>query len=141
MAHWGSITDERDAVVSGKTTAVEQVQKALKLVDDAQEYNATLALASHALDQAKAVDARIKAGEDVGPLAGVPFIAKDNFLTIDTETTASSNILKGFSPPFNATAIDKLEAAGAILVAKANLDSFAHGASTENSDFGPTNQD
>jgi aspartyl-tRNA(Asn)/glutamyl-tRNA(Gln) amidotransferase subunit A len=65
----------------------------------------------------------------------VPFIAKDNFLVFGAETTAASNILKGFHAPYQATAINKLEAEGAICVAKANLDAFAHGSSTENSDF------
>lgn len=71
-------------------------------------------------------------------MAGVPFIAKDNFLTEGHETTAASNILKGFVPPFNATSIQKLLDEDAVLVAKANLDAFAHGSSTENSDFGVT---
>ena len=65
----------------------------------------------------------------------MPFIAKDNFLVFGAETTAASNILKGFEAPYQATAIEKLEAEGAICVAKANLDAFAHGSSTENSDF------
>ena len=66
---------------------------------------------------------------------GVPFIAKDNFLAFGADTTAASNILKGFDAPYQATAIKKLEDEGAICVAKANLDAFAHGVSTENSDF------
>jgi aspartyl-tRNA(Asn)/glutamyl-tRNA(Gln) amidotransferase subunit A len=70
-----------------------------------------------------------------GKLAGVPFIAKDNFLTLESKTTAASNILKPFEAPYQATAIERLEAEGAICVAKANLDAFAHGSSTENSDF------
>jgi aspartyl-tRNA(Asn)/glutamyl-tRNA(Gln) amidotransferase subunit A len=65
----------------------------------------------------------------------VPFIAKDNYLVFGADTTAASNILKGFDAPYQATVIEKLEAEGAICVAKANLDAFAHGASTENSDF------
>jgi aspartyl-tRNA(Asn)/glutamyl-tRNA(Gln) amidotransferase subunit A len=77
----------------------------------------------------------VKAGKTAGRLAGVPFIAKDNFLVFGGETTAASNILKGFLAPYQATAINKLEAEGAICVAKANLDAFAHGSSTENSDF------
>ncbi|HSX47370.1 MAG TPA: Asp-tRNA(Asn)/Glu-tRNA(Gln) amidotransferase subunit GatA, partial [Patescibacteria group bacterium] len=74
-------------------------------------------------------------GQNAGRLAGVPFIAKDNFLVYGAETTAASNILKGFDPPYQSTAINKLEAEGAICVAKSNLDAFAHGTSTENSDF------
>src|SRR4029078_5068734 len=70
-----------------------------------------------------------------GRLAGVPFIAKDNFLTFGGKTTAASNILRPFEAPYQATAVERLEAEGAICVAKANLDAFAHGSSTENSDF------
>ena len=81
------------------------------------------------------VDVTVKSGKNAGRLAGVPFIAKDNFLVFGAETTAASNILKGFEAPYQATAIEKLEAEGAICVAKANLDAFAHGSSTENSDF------
>jgi hypothetical protein len=81
------------------------------------------------------IDGRAANGDQVGALAGVPFIAKDNFLVFGAETTAASNILKGFTAPYQSTAIERLEAAGAICVAKANLDAFAHGSSTENSDF------
>jgi len=76
--------------------------------------------------------------EPIGRLAGVPFVAKDNFLTIGSPTTAASKILEDFSAPFQATAIEKLEAEGAICIGKANLDAFAHGSSTENSAFGVT---
>lgn len=70
-----------------------------------------------------------------GRLAGVPFIAKDNFLTLGGKSTAASNILRPFEAPYQSTAIQRLEAEGAICVAKANLDAFAHGSSTENSDW------
>jgi aspartyl-tRNA(Asn)/glutamyl-tRNA(Gln) amidotransferase subunit A len=71
-------------------------------------------------------------------LAGVPFIAKDNFLTFGATTTAAAQILEGFEAPYQSTAIERLEAEGAIMIAKANLDAFAHGSSTENSYYGPT---
>src|SRR5690606_7789788 len=101
-----------------------------------KEYKAIISvIEKRALQRAHEIDEKVKKGEQVGRLAGVPFIAKDNFLTFDSETTAASNILKGFEAPYQATAIEKLEAEGAICVAKANLDAFAHGASTENSDF------
>lgn len=135
---WLQISELADQVKTGKVTALELVEKSLKLIDENSEYNTIISVVDGARDRAKEVDSQVKEGKDVGVLAGVPFIAKDNFLTHGTETTAASNILKGFNPPYSATAVAKLEAAGAILVAKANLDSFAHGSSTENSDFGPS---
>ena len=91
-----------------------------------------------ALKKAREIDAKIKKGEKVGRLAGVPYALKDNFLTPEGETTASAHILQGFNSPITATAVEKLEAEGAIMIGRANLDAFAHGSSTENSYFGPT---
>lgn len=88
-----------------------------------------------ALAMADAVDAKIANGEAVGPLAGVPVALKDNLCTTGVETTCASNILRGFVPPYNATVVEKLQAAGAVFVGKANLDEFAMGSSTENSGF------
>jgi aspartyl-tRNA(Asn)/glutamyl-tRNA(Gln) amidotransferase subunit A len=104
----------------------------------AREHEASNAIVSYADARALERADKVDAGLLTGRLAGVPFIAKDNFLTLDVETTASSNFLKGFSAPLQATAIEKLEAEGAICIAKANLDAFAHGGSTENSAYGPT---
>lgn len=134
---WPLITELGVAVSSGKTTALEQVQKALTKINENSEYNAVISiLKDNALKRAKQIDDKIKNKKQVGRLAGVPFIAKDNFLVFGSDTTAGSNILRGFKAPYQATVIDKLEAEGAICVAKANLDAFGHGASTENSDFG-----
>ena len=128
-----------EEVKSGAVTARVQVEKAFRRIDETKDYNVIIGeVRERALARADEIDQRIKDGEDVGRLAGVPFIAKDNFLTFGGETTAASNILRGFEAPYQSTAVERLEAAGAIVVAKANLDAFAHGASTENSDFGPT---
>jgi aspartyl-tRNA(Asn)/glutamyl-tRNA(Gln) amidotransferase subunit A len=121
-----------------KITSEQLVQASLDAIEGAQEFHAILETSPTALAQAKEIDRKIAAGEPVGRLAGIPFIAKDNFLTFATPTTASSNMLKPFRAPYQATVIEKLDDEGAILVAKSNLDAYAHGSSTENSDFGPT---
>lgn len=128
-----------DAVKSGKTTARVEVEKAIKLAKENENLHALLELLEdYALERADEIDARIANGEDVGRLAGVPYVAKDNFLTTVGHTTAAAKILGNFESPLNATAIEKLDNEGAILIGKANLDAFAHGGSTENSAFGPT---
>ncbi|MEI6481157.1 MAG: Asp-tRNA(Asn)/Glu-tRNA(Gln) amidotransferase subunit GatA [Candidatus Saccharibacteria bacterium] len=139
VSQWKPISELANDVQSGVISASELVETSLETIAEKSEYHAVLSvLGESARARAKDIDARIAKGETIGKLAGIPFIAKDNFLVFGAETTAASNILKGFQAPYQSTAINLLEAEGAICVAKANLDAFGHGASTENSDFGPT---
>jgi aspartyl-tRNA(Asn)/glutamyl-tRNA(Gln) amidotransferase subunit A len=131
MGAWLPIAEIAEKVRAGELKAVDLVEKSLKKINDSQEYNAFISvLEDRAMQMAKKIDQNPQ-----GRLAGVPFIAKDNFLTFGGKTTAASNILRPFETPYQATVIEKLEAEGAICVAKANLDAFAHGSSTENSDW------
>ncbi|WP_116243749.1 Asp-tRNA(Asn)/Glu-tRNA(Gln) amidotransferase subunit GatA [Nocardiopsis sp. FIRDI 009] len=88
-----------------------------------------------ALAQARAVDARRAAGEELGPLAGVPVAHKDVFTTKDMPTTAASRILEGWQPPYDATVTARLREAGLVILGKTNMDEFAMGSSTENSAY------
>lgn len=120
-------------VRESKLTAVELTQFCLDRIESQSDYHAVLEINPEALGRATQLDQNPE-----GKLAGIPFIAKDNFLTTSTKTTAASKILGNYRAPYQSTAVAKLEAEGAIMIAKANLDAFAHGSSTENSDFGPT---
>ena len=116
-------------------SAVENVRRALEAARANEEYHALLCVTeARALERAEAVER----GEITGRLAGVPFVVKDNFLAYGAPTTAASRMLEKFDAPLQATAVETLEAEGAICIGKANLDAFAHGGSTENSAFGPT---
>ncbi|MBR3414505.1 aspartyl/glutamyl-tRNA amidotransferase subunit A [Candidatus Saccharibacteria bacterium] len=126
--------------IADKTTsAVSMVKEALEKAKQYEDYHIFVSLnEENALKKAKEIDEKIARGENPGLLAGVPYALKDNFLSEEGNTTASSKILEPFHAPITATAVEKLEKEGAIMLGRVNLDSFAHGSSTENSYFGPT---
>ncbi|MCG5214409.1 Asp-tRNA(Asn)/Glu-tRNA(Gln) amidotransferase subunit GatA [Streptosporangium sp. KLBMP 9127] len=125
---------------SGEVSAVEVAQAHLDRITEVDgKLHAFLHVgAESAIEQAQAIDDRIAAGDDLGPLAGVPIAHKDVFTTIDMPTTAGSKILQGWRPPYDATVTRRLRAAGLVILGKTNLDEFAMGSSTENSAYGVT---
>ena len=126
-------------IANKKVTAERLVRDALEKAKHFADYNIfTFLNEEGAIQKAREIDKRIAAGEKVGRLAGVPYALKDNFLSTEGETTASAHILEGFTSPITATSVAKLEAEGAIMIGRTNMDAFAHGSSTENSYFGPT---
>ncbi len=135
-----SIQQAHDLLVSKQVKATELVQYYLdRIAKYDEKINACLYVRKkNAIRQAEKVDARIARGEQIGLLEGIPYTAKDMFLTAGVPTTAASKILKNFVPPHSATVVDKLKSAGAILIAKVNQDEFAHGGSTENSAYKKT---
>jgi aspartyl-tRNA(Asn)/glutamyl-tRNA(Gln) amidotransferase subunit A len=137
---FATVVDIAQDIASGKTSAVEVLEKHLARITEREgEINAfNLVTTEQARATAQQVDADIKAGKPVGPLAGVPVALKDNMCTRGIETTCSSKILEGWKPPYDATVVTRLQQAGAVMVGKTNLDEFAMGSSTENSAFGPT---
>ncbi len=128
-----------EAVRGGRLRAVQVVAAALERAAAAQELtNAFITiLEGPALAAAERIDARLAEGDTVGPLAGVPLVVKDNLVTAGTRTTAGSSMLEEFVPPYDATVVRRLVAAGAVVIAKSNLDEFGMGSGNENSTFGP----
>jgi aspartyl-tRNA(Asn)/glutamyl-tRNA(Gln) amidotransferase subunit A len=129
----------RRGLLARDFSAVELTRQALRF---AEERNPSTSAYLHfcperALATADGVDARVARGEDPGPLGGVPLAVKDVILTKGVRTTCGSKLLAGYVPPYDATAIKRLEQAGAVILGKTNCDEFAMGSSNENSAFGP----
>jgi len=135
-----TITEAHEGLKHKKFSSRELTLSCLKRIEEVEDdLNAFITVtAEGALTKADEVDQKIAVGEEISPLAGIPMAIKDIFCTKDIETTAGSNILKGFIPPYDATVIKKFKAQNVVIIGKTNCDAFAHGSSGENSDFGPT---
>ncbi len=129
----------RDGIAAGRLSAVDVCRRALDRIETLEpRLHAFLAVvAERAMTRAAEVDRRPH-GDMALPLLGVPIAIKDNIVTRGVRTTAASRILDAFDPPYDATVVARLEAAGAVIIGKTNCDEFAMGSSTENSAYGPT---
>lgn len=133
-----SIKSLRDAIAARELSAAEVCRAALRRIEDLSDLNAFLTVTPEgALSQAEAIDRMAARGEELPPLAGAIIAVKDNILTRGVRTTAGSRMLSNYIPPYSATAVERLESAGAIIIGKTNCDEFAMGSSNENSAYGP----
>ena len=134
-----TVRELRDGIVRGRVKATDLASNYYERIEQLNPLlNIYLSLTKErALEHAAAVDAAAAKGDPLGPLAGVPVGIKDVLVMRGAPATAGSKILKGYHPPYDATAVARLEAAGALLLGKLNCDEFAMGSSNENSAYGP----
>lgn len=132
-----SVSDVHEKIRTKQISAKEVTKAFLGQIEKQNEkINAFITVNENALSAAEKVDSDLAKGLEIGPLAGVPIAIKDMLCTKGLRTTAASKILHNFIPPFSATVVERLEAAGAITIGKTNQDEFAMGSSTETSHFG-----
>ena len=131
--------DLAEKLAAGEISSVEATQAHLDRIAEVDgDVHAFLHVSDHALEAAEAVDRRRAAGEELGPVAGVPLAIKDVLVTTDMPSTSGSRILEGYMSPFDATVVARARAAGLVPLGKTNMDEFAMGSSTEHSAYGPT---
>jgi aspartyl-tRNA(Asn)/glutamyl-tRNA(Gln) amidotransferase subunit A len=125
----------RDAIARGDASAFEAAEQTLDAIRQKEEaVGAYISSdANEALSRAESIDRRLQNGDSVGPLAGVPIAVKDNFCTAIGKTTCGSKMLQDYAAPYDATVVERLQDAGAVIVGKCNMDEFGMGSSTENS--------
>jgi len=138
-----TIIEAREKIKEGKLTVTQLVKSCLEQIKQTdKKINAFITVCEkRALEKAKKFEQILKENPKITekkPLFGIPVAVKDNFCTKGIKTTAASKILENFVPPYDATVVEKLKKAGAIIIGKTNMDAWAHGSSTETSDFGPT---
>lgn len=128
-----NLSEAKDGLKSKKFSAVELVQSCLDQINklEPQLNSFVTVIADEALKQAKTADLNL-------PLGGIPIAIKDNFLSVGIRTTAASKVLDNYIAQYDSTALAKLKSAGAIIIGKTNMDAWAHGSSTETSDYGST---
>lgn len=132
------ISELREKITQKELSAVQVTEAYLHRIKQLDiKLNSFITINDQAIDEAKAIDARIAKGEAVGPLVGMPLAIKDMLCTKGVRTTAASKMLSNFVPPYDSTVVSRLKKAGAIVIGKTNLDEFAMGSSNETSHFGP----
>src|SRR5262245_2802466 len=125
-------------LAAGEVKAVDICRTALDRIESLAELNAFITVTPEAaLARAEQIDHAVERSQQLPPLSGVVVAVKDNMVTTGVRTTAGSRILFNYKPPYTATALQRLEDAGAVIIGKTNCDEFAMGSSTENSAYGP----